>query len=124
MYDGDVLAANYRALRERLHPALGIFYSLKANPNVSVCGLLHALGANAEVSSLAELRTALAAGVAPQDVLFLGPGKSRDELVSCLNSGVRAIIVESLPSSRSWTSSRRRWDGPRASCCASTRRSP
>ena len=61
VYDGDVLAANYRALRERLHPALGIFYSLKANPNVSVCGLLHAIGANAEVSSLAELRTALAA---------------------------------------------------------------
>lgn len=100
VYDGDVLAENYRALRERLHPAMGIFYSLKANPNVSVCGLLRSLGANAEVSSLAELRTALAAGVEPQDVLFLGPGKSRAELTACLETGVRAIIVESIPELR------------------------
>jgi diaminopimelate decarboxylase len=96
VYNGDVLAANYRALRQLLHPALSIFYSLKANPNVSVCGLLHSLGANAEVSSLTELRTALLAGVAPNDILFLGPGKSREELEECLNVGVRAIIVESF----------------------------
>ncbi|MCB7135520.1 diaminopimelate decarboxylase [Cellulosimicrobium marinum] len=96
VYDADELTRNFRELRERLHPAMSIFYSLKANPNVSVCGLLHTLGANAEVSSLVELRTALAAGVAPQDVLFLGPGKSRGELEACLELGVRAVVVESV----------------------------
>ncbi|MBD5785592.1 type III PLP-dependent enzyme [Cellulosimicrobium terreum] len=96
VYDAGVMATHFRRLRERLHPALEIFYSLKANPNVSVCGALRALGANAEVSSLAELRTATAAGVPPHDVLFLGPGKSRSELVACLEVGVRAIIVESF----------------------------
>ena len=40
-----------------------IFYSLKANPNVSVCALLRSLGARAEVSSLVELMTARRAGV-------------------------------------------------------------
>lgn len=96
LYDGDVLVSNFRSIRERLHPAMEIFYSLKANPNVSVCGLLSAAGANAEVSSLTELRTALAAGVAAENILFLGPGKSRIEIETCLEVGVRAIIVESL----------------------------
>jgi len=96
LYDGDVLTAQFRGLRDRLDPAIDIYYSLKANPNVSVCGLLHALGAKAEVSSLTELATALAARVAPQDILFLGPGKSRDEVVECLTQGVRAIICESF----------------------------
>lgn len=96
LYDGDVLTAQFRGLRDRLDPAIDIYYSLKANPNVSVCGLLHALGAKAEVSSLTELRTALAARVSPQDILFLGPGKSREEIVECLTQGVRAIICESF----------------------------
>ncbi|MEK8227044.1 hypothetical protein NKG05_14660 [Oerskovia sp. M15] len=96
LYDGDVLTAQFRGLRDRLDPAIDIYYSLKANPNVSVCGLLHALGAKAEVSSLTELHTALTARVAPQDILFLGPGKSREEIVECLTQGVRAIICESF----------------------------
>lgn len=96
LYDGDVLTAQFRGLRDRLDPAIDIYYSLKANPNVSVCGLLHTLGAKAEVSSLTELRTALTARVAPQDILFLGPGKSREEIVECLTQGVRAIICESF----------------------------
>ncbi|MFI0367306.1 type III PLP-dependent enzyme [Actinomadura sp. 1N219] len=97
VYDGEVLRDRFQGLRDRLHPAMEIFYSLKANPNVSVCALLHSLGARAEVSSLVELRTALLAGVDPQDVIFLGPGKSRRELAACLDEGVYAIVCESLP---------------------------
>ena len=42
-----------------------ILYSAKANPNVSVCAVFRALGAGLEVSSLAELVTALRAGADP-----------------------------------------------------------
>ena len=56
VYDGDSLRGQYLGLRERLHPAMEIFYSLKANPNVAVCALLGSLGARAEVSSMVELR--------------------------------------------------------------------
>lgn len=96
VYDGDVLAGTVSALREALHPALEIFYSLKANPNISVFDVLRAGGARAEVSSLVELRTALAAGVSPADVVFLGPGKSERELLACLEAGVYAIVCESF----------------------------
>ncbi|MFI5776156.1 diaminopimelate decarboxylase [Nocardia sp. NPDC051570] len=96
LYDGRMLAGRITELREALHPRLEVFYSLKANPNVSVCALLHAHGARAEVSSMAELLTAREAGVSPGDIIFLGPGKSRAELAECLRQGIYAIICESL----------------------------
>ncbi|MFJ6215756.1 diaminopimelate decarboxylase [Streptomyces sp. NPDC092296] len=96
LYDGEALRDRVSSLRALLHPRLEIFYSLKANPNVSVCALLHTFGANAEISSLVELRTARAAGVAPEDILFLGPGKSVEELEACLDEGVFAIVCESF----------------------------
>ena len=96
VYDGDVLGGTISGLRAALHPALEVFYSLKANPNISVFDVLRAGGARAEVSSLVELRTALAAGVSPEDVIFLGPGKSERELLACLEAGIYAIVCESF----------------------------
>lgn len=96
IYDGEALAAQYHTLRAEIDENLDFFFSLKSNPNLSVCALLRTLGAHAEVSSLAELRTALTAGVAPADILFLGPGKSRAELRTCLEEGIFAIVCESF----------------------------
>ncbi|UED82951.1 type III PLP-dependent enzyme [Streptomyces profundus] len=96
VYDGELLTDAVTGLRAALHPALEIFYSLKANPNISVYATLAAGGARAEVSSLVELRTALAAGTPPEHVIFLGPGKSGAELDACLDAGVYAIVCESF----------------------------
>lgn len=96
VYDGDALSSRFRRLRERLHPAMDVFFSLKANPNVSVCATLHGAGACAEVSSMTELLTALRAGVPPRDIVFLGPGKSAGELSACLEHGIYAVICESF----------------------------
>ncbi|QCW80145.1 diaminopimelate decarboxylase [Streptomyces sp. S6] len=96
LYDGDVLRTQFEGLRTPLHPALEMFFSLKANPNVSVCALLRSLGARAEVSSMAELVTALRAGVPAHDIIFLGPGKSREEIAACLTEGILATVVESF----------------------------
>lgn len=96
LYDADVLAATYTALRDRLHPALDIYFSLKANPNVSVCAELVRLGAGAEVSSGIELATARQAGARPEDAIVLGPGKTDEELRACVRAGMRAVVVESV----------------------------
>ncbi len=95
IYDGDSIAAQYQGLRQRLHPAIEMFYSLKANPNISVCALLASLGARAEVSSLTELITAQRAGVPAENILFLGPGKSRTEITACVKEDI-TLICESL----------------------------
>ncbi|WP_330240996.1 type III PLP-dependent enzyme [Streptomyces sp. NBC_00525] len=95
-YDAGVLAETFDTLRELLPRRLEIFYSLKSNPNVAVCALLARRGARAEVSSLVELRTALRAGVSPNDIIFLGPGKSPEELAACLEAGVHSVVCESF----------------------------
>ncbi|HTI26688.1 MAG TPA: type III PLP-dependent enzyme [Kutzneria sp.] len=97
VYDGDHLAENLRELRAALHPALEVFFSLKSNPNRGVYDVLRAAGARAEVSSLAELRTVLAAGTDPGDIVFLGPGKSAAEIEACVEAGIYALVCESLP---------------------------
>ena len=96
VYEADIIEHSYRDLRQALPPGVDVMYSLKANPNISVCALLGSLGAGAEVSSHAELVTALRAGVAPQDIIFLGPGKSDQELRACVDAGISALVCESL----------------------------
>ncbi|WP_225827963.1 alanine racemase [Streptomyces naphthomycinicus] len=96
VYDAGVLADTYRRLRRLLPETVDVFYSLKANPNISVCAFLGAQGAGAEVSSHTELVTALRAGVAPRDVIFLGPGKDVRELAACVAAGIHAVVCESL----------------------------
>jgi diaminopimelate decarboxylase len=96
VYDGDVLTDVITELRGLLHPSLEVFFSLKSNPNISVYGLLQAGGARAEVSSLVELRTVLNAGAKPEDIVFLGPGKSDREIIACVETGIYALICESF----------------------------
>lgn len=96
VYDGAALTGSLDELRGALHPDLEVFYSLKANPNISVVGLLAGAGARAEVSSLVELRTALLAGVSPDDIIFLGPGKDLAELEACVAARIYAVVAESF----------------------------
>lgn len=96
VYDGDVLSQRLTELRELLHPALAVFFSLKSNPNISVFRVLRDGGARAEVSSLVELRTVMMAGTAGEDIIFLGPGKSDQELAACVDAGIYAIVAESF----------------------------
>ncbi|WP_432933182.1 type III PLP-dependent enzyme [Microbispora sp. CA-135349] len=96
VYDGDRMAGSLAELCGALPEGVEVFFSLKSNPNISVVSLLSAHGARAEVSSLAELHTALAAGVAPGNVIFLGPGKSEEEIEACVAARIYAVVVESL----------------------------
>lgn len=96
VYDAMVLAATYAGLRERLDPVVDLYYSAKANPNVSICAVMRSLGAGIEVSSMAEMITARQAGVAARDIVFVGPGKSADELRACADEQIGVVVCESL----------------------------
>ncbi len=72
-----------------------ICYSLKANSNQAVIATLGRLGAGADVVSEGELRRALAAGIAPQKIVFSGVGKTARELVLGLETGIHSFNVES-----------------------------
>jgi diaminopimelate decarboxylase len=97
-YSSGALEAFYGAFARAVSdlPAL-ICYALKANPNMAVVRSFARLGAGADVVSEGELRRALAAGVAPEKIVFAGVGKTAREMVSGLEAGILQFNVESLP---------------------------
>ncbi|MEX0838171.1 MAG: diaminopimelate decarboxylase [Parvibaculum sp.] len=74
-----------------------ICYSVKANSNLAVIATLARLGAGADVVSEGELRRALAAGVAPDKIVFSGVGKTEGEMAFALEAGIDQFNVESEP---------------------------
>jgi diaminopimelate decarboxylase len=95
VYDSQVVDRKWALLRETLPPEFSISYSVKANPNPAIVRHLLGKGAGLEVASAGELQVALAAGCAPEQILFAGPGKLEAELELALSHGIGEIHVES-----------------------------
>ena len=95
VYDAGVMRATYRALAEALSGFVGIFYSIKANPNPAVARVFVEEGAGLEIASAAEYEAARAAGATPERILFAGPGKGEAELAHVIDRGIGEIHLES-----------------------------
>ncbi len=100
VYSADAVEAAYREFEAALAPAR-ICYAMKANGNLAVLRLLARLGAGADVVSEGEFRRALAAGIAPERIVFSGVGKTEAEMEAALVSGILQINAESAPEVRS-----------------------
>ena len=74
-----------------------VCYAMKANSNQAVIATLARLGAGADVVSGGELARALAAGVAPDKIMFSGIGKTEAELAAAIDAGILCVSVESEP---------------------------
>ncbi|MCP5061051.1 MAG: diaminopimelate decarboxylase [Ignavibacteriae bacterium] len=73
-----------------------IFYASKANFNINVTKLFHDFGAGVDVNSAGEFYKALKAGVAPENMLLTGVGKTDEEIKLGLENNVKLIKAESL----------------------------
>lgn len=97
VYSRATLVRHARVFREGLsaldRPHLA--FAVKANPNLAVLSVLQKEGYGADVVSGGELTRALAAGMAPADVVFSGVGKTHAELVQGLESGIGQFNIES-----------------------------
>ena len=99
-YSTATLTRHYTVFAEALGKAgldATVCFALKSNPNIAVVRTLANLGAGADVVSEGELRQALAAGVAPERIVFSGVGKTRRELEFAVAKGIMQINVESEP---------------------------
>lgn len=97
IYSGATIKRHY----EVFHQAFGahphkICYSVKANSNLAVLNLLAKLGSGFDVVSKGELVRVLAAGGDPEQVVFSGVGKQRDEIQFALDKGIYCFNVESI----------------------------
>ncbi|TWC24834.1 diaminopimelate decarboxylase [Pseudomonas sp. SJZ085] len=95
-YSATQIKTDFAELKRILPQGIDYFYSLKANPNKTLVALLHQAGTGCEVCSLVELEIALRQGVAPGDIIFVGPGKHINELTQCCLAGIKAVVVESI----------------------------
>jgi len=72
-----------------------IAFAVKANPNIAVLKVLAQEGCGADVVSGGELTRALAAGMAPADIVFSGVGKTHAELAQGIAAGIGQFNIES-----------------------------
>ena len=96
VYSAATLRRHARVFREavtglgRVHLA----YAIKANPNIAVLRVLADEGYGADVVSGGEMARALAAGMKPEDIVFSGVGKTKDELAKALHAGIGQFNLE------------------------------
>ena len=96
IYSAHAIRDAYRAIDDAFasYPH-AIHYALKANSTLAVVRLLRSLGSRADANSGGEIRVAQRAGFAPDDIVFTGVGKTRDELEYAIAEDVGTINAES-----------------------------
>jgi diaminopimelate decarboxylase len=101
VYSTATLTRHYRLFTEALSPLPHLVcFAIKSLSNVAVLKTLGDLGAGMDVVSKGEYLRAKAAGVPGSRIVFSGIGKTRDEIRTALEGGVRQFNVESEPEMR------------------------
>jgi len=96
VYSTAAFRSAARAFKYGLTPVVRkhLAFAVKANPNLAVLRLLAAEGYGADMVSGGEMLRALAAGIAPRDIIFSGAGKTDRELAAALDAGVGQFNLE------------------------------
>ena len=97
-YSTATLTRHYRVFKEAFAGLdVMICYAMKANSNQSVIRTFVEQGAGLDVVSEGELRRALAAGAAPDRIVFAGVGKTAREIAFAIDTGILCFNVELEP---------------------------
>ena len=101
--DGADLDARARFVKNALRApfvargmAVTCYYATKALLSADIVKRVMAQGFGADVSTMGELRWALAAGMSPDRIEFLGNNKSVPEIRAAIEAGVGTIVLDSI----------------------------
>lgn len=97
VYSQATLVRHARVFRDALAGLTDphIAFAVKSNPNLAVLKVLQREGYGADVVSGGELARALAADMAPKDIVFSGVGKTQAEMVYGLETDIGQFNLES-----------------------------
>lgn len=98
LYSHRALVNQYRKIQKALtqiHPL--ICFAMKSNDNLAVIKTMVDLGAGFDIVSIGELKKALRAKADPQRIVFASVGKTEEEIIYALKTGILLFNVESLP---------------------------
>jgi diaminopimelate decarboxylase len=96
VFDAEFVRQRVRSVKAGLGNGVGVYYAVKANPNLALLRLVRDTVDGVDIASGGELRQALAAGYAAIQVSYAGPAKTEVELRSAIEAGVGSISVESV----------------------------
>lgn len=93
VYHAEQIAERYNKLTDafKAHPTK-FFYACKALTNVNILKYVKSLGGLLDCVSINEVKLGLLAGFAPQEILFTPNCVDFDEIVACVELGVRINI--------------------------------
>ncbi|MGB0936760.1 MAG: PLP-dependent decarboxylase [Colwellia sp.] len=94
VYHLDKLKSHLEKLQQQ--EVVKLWFAVKANPLSKVLQTLDNTGFDFDVASTGELNQVLSQGVPASRVLNTGPAKSKKQLTSFINQGVRTFVIESL----------------------------
>lgn len=94
VYDASKIEAQYKRLYDAFKKVkqLKINYAVKALSNISVLKLLSSLGSGMDTVSIQEVRLAMEAGVAPDQIIYTPNGVSMEEIEQAAGLGVQINI--------------------------------
>jgi diaminopimelate decarboxylase len=94
VFAADTLAARIATLKTAF-PGVAIHYAIKANDHAAILAQMAQAGLGADVVSGGELQRAIAAGFAPEKIVFSGVGKTAAEIALALDHGAVQLNAES-----------------------------
>jgi diaminopimelate decarboxylase len=71
-----------------------ICYAVKANSNIAILNCLARLGSGFDIVSIGELQRVLVAGGKPENIVFSGVCKRKEEILAALKVGIRCFNIE------------------------------
>jgi diaminopimelate decarboxylase len=96
IYHAEKIAEQYQKLKDAFaQQDVVFFYASKALTNINVLKYMKSIGANVDCSSINEVKLALYAGFAPENVLYTSNGIAFSEIEEAKNLGVH-INIDSL----------------------------
>jgi len=100
IYSEKSISENFKEIRDIFCNDSGnkrsVYYSVKANSNLSILKLLSSLGAGFDIVSMGELDRVTKIGVDPKKIVYSGVGKSEIDIRRSLELGIHCINVESF----------------------------
>src|SRR6056300_234585 len=96
IYDSEIMKDRYHTFLNAIKEVKGnIHYAVKANDSINIIKYFSKLGCGADIVSIGEFEKCIAAGIAPEKIIFSGVGKDKNEIETALENNILQFNIES-----------------------------
>ena len=97
VYSEEAISGSFKKIKDIFcTEKRDVYYSVKANSNLTILKLLSNLGSGFDIVSMGELDRVLKIGADPKKIVYSGVGKSEKDIERSIKIGIHCINVESI----------------------------